>query len=681
MSKTRSGFYHQVSDRALAGTQHLSGNVSAVRRASAEDTSTQKRREGFNRWDIEEARPEDRLPTKRPAILLTIQAMYRKVGLVRNMIDLMADFASESMAIAHPVKSQEVFFQEWARRTNLAERAHEFMRLLLRDGNVVGRRQMAKIGKAAQREFLAAGALPKVKKTPRQPIGEIPWKYSFINPVIVEKSAGAIGRFLGDQSLDLVLPPSIVSKFRNPKSDKEKELMAQLPDDIRKALGTSRALTVKIPLDPATTFVAHYKKDDWADWATPFLYAILDDLMFKDKMRLADMAALDGIINVIRLWKLGKSEQKILPGKPAVNKLLGILQNNVGGGVLDIVWDDMIDFKIEYPPVDKILGSAKYESVNRDIQMGMGIPDVLAGNGGKGGAAGGMISLKTVTERLEYVRERAIEWLDAECRIVMRAMRWKIPPVVAFGTMSLRDEVAEKQLLIQLADRGIISVEAIHNAFEHNTLVELERLRREQKLRTTDEPLLERAGPYYRPVSQLKLQFEQQRALLEAKGNSGGGGDGGGDNLAGDQPRKTTIAPTPGRPPNTRDTKTRDTRTPKTVSIQQVAAESAMAEIDQLVDPAFLRDAKKPNIRSLSGDQREQLEAVKASLLAQLTFGERVTKKRLQAIAKRGDKQRTQSLMVACQQLSTEYQSAIGRAPNASERRKLLCSAWVIMQE
>lgn len=56
----------------------------------------------------------------------------------------------------------------------------------------------------------------------------------------------------------------------------------------------------------------------------------------------------------IRLWKLGKSEQQIIPTAEVTNKLLDILkdtvQSNGGGGVTDIVWDDMIDLQVEYPP-------------------------------------------------------------------------------------------------------------------------------------------------------------------------------------------------------------------------------------------------------------------------------------------------------------------------------------------
>ena len=339
--------------------------------------------------------------------------------------------------------------------------------------------------------------------------------------------------------------------------------------------------------------------------------------------------------------------------------------------MLDIVWDDMIDLKVEYPPVDKILGSAKYESVNMDIQLGLGIPDVLAGKGSGAGGAAGFIHLKTLVERLEYVRDKALEWLQGEFRLVMKAMRWKIAPIVAFENMSLRDESVEKQLLIQLVDRGLISVEALHHAFDKNTLLELERLRREQEFRKGNSPVIERAGPYYRPVSQLTTQFEQQRELMTLKGNTGGGGgNGGGDNQAGDLPRTTQNSPKPGRPPNTKDTKQRDTRTPKSYSVLQVLAESALSQIDEIMDPIFLASAKKPNIRSLSGSQRADLESVKAALLAGIKPGDSIDSERLRKMAKSGDARQAKGLLAMGRELADQFKIEIGPTPNTAERRK-----------
>jgi hypothetical protein len=91
--------------------------------------------------------------------------------------------------------------------------------------------------------------------------------------------------------------------------------------------------------------VYHYKKDDWSVWANPMIHAILDDITMMEKMKLADMSALDGAISNIRLWRLGSLEHKIAPTRAAVDKLRDVLASNVGGGTMDLVWGPELDFK------------------------------------------------------------------------------------------------------------------------------------------------------------------------------------------------------------------------------------------------------------------------------------------------------------------------------------------------
>ena len=62
------------------------------------------------------------------------------------------------------------------------------------------------------------------------------------------------------------------------------------------------------------------------------IYSIMDDITVIEKLKLADMAALDGAISNIRIFKLGSLEHKIAPTKAATSKLAQILGNNVGGG-------------------------------------------------------------------------------------------------------------------------------------------------------------------------------------------------------------------------------------------------------------------------------------------------------------------------------------------------------------
>jgi len=681
-----------VTEHVLPETCHMTHGL--PHRTLAADVNL---RTGHNRHDYDTHRPNDKLPVEHAEILAACQAIYRKVGMVRNIIDLMTDFAAEGLELQHPTKTQERFFREWARRVNLQGRAHDFMKLLMRDANVVVRRKNAFITKPAVKEMTKGDVTglntldetkvadpPERIKTTKKTTNrrEIPWRYTFLSPVVIEKIGGEVGRFFGSDALGMRIPHSLANAIKRPKTDAEKAFVAKLPPEVVKAAKKSGTL---VALDMNKIYVDYYKKDDWEDWGTPFLYGVLEDVMFKEKMRLADMAALDGVINVIRLWKLGKSDQQILPTAAAVDKLIDILQHNTGGGVMDLVWDDMIDLHVEYPPTDKILGAEKYAGVNADIVRGLGIPDSLVGGQDLGtrNAQSAFVQLKTLVERLEYVRSRAIRWMEGELRLVADAMGFKRIPAISFGIMSLRDEAAEKQLMIQLLDRGIISSEKATEVFGVNYMIELERIKSEQKIREENPGVLEKSNPYNRPFSTMEKQNELAIQLEKVKlgyrrdttlPDYPGDDNGGGDNPSGDQPSDEGNN-SPGRPPATKDTAPRDERTPKTLSVLNVVAEGLMDRIDNLLDDTYLEQNGVKNMRSLTKAQRTELERTKRGILSVLRPGDTVTKE-LIATRLGGAGKGARRMEARFCDLVADFTLSTQKAPTAKERRMLASLAW-----
>ena len=70
-------------------------------------------RTGFTREDYNRFRSSESVPKRqKEAIRMCMQA-YDKVGIIRNVIDLMADFAGQGINIVHPNKRIEKFFRAW----------------------------------------------------------------------------------------------------------------------------------------------------------------------------------------------------------------------------------------------------------------------------------------------------------------------------------------------------------------------------------------------------------------------------------------------------------------------------------------------------------------------------------------------------------------------------------------
>jgi hypothetical protein len=144
------------------------------------------------------------------------------------------------------------------------------------------------------------------------------------------------------------------------------------------------------------------------------------------------------------------------------------------------VWGPELSFKESSSEVYKFLGSEKYTAVLNSIYAGLGVPPTLTGMATNGGGfTNNFISLKTLVERLQYGRDQLTKFWEKEVEIVRQAMGFRYKAHIQFDQMSLSDEATEKNLLIQLADRDIISQETLLQRFKEIPQIEKIRLQRE----------------------------------------------------------------------------------------------------------------------------------------------------------------------------------------------------------
>jgi len=559
---------------------------------------------------------------------------YDKVGIIRNIIDLMGDFGSQGIEVVHPNKSVEKFFQQWFKSVNGKERSERFLNNLYKAGNVITYRSYADI--TPQLETYMKSVAKDIKvDVPNLTEKQIPWRYTFFNPLTVTLKDGELGLFLGKPRYE-ISTNKFFDKFEN----------GELPTDVINALPPAVKQQIQngsrsIPLEADRVRVFHYKKDDWRQWANPMIYAILDDVIMLEKMRLADMSALDGAISNIRLWTLGSLDHKILPNKAAINKLRDILASNVGGGTMELVWGPELSFSESSSDVYKFLGSEKYTAVLNSIYAGLGVPPTLTGMASSGGGfTNNFISLKTLVERLQYGRDILVQFWEKELEIVRQAMGFRYRPHIHFDTMTLSDDEAQKQLLIQLADRDIISHTTLLERFGEIPEIEHIRVGREEKGRTV-ETMPPKASPFHNANHKQELE---KIALQSGKVTT--------DDLGMDSsvPQDRQMPPDPnaanvgggtdtekpsnpnGRPVNQRDEGPRKQRIAKPKTTPGVAelvmwSEAAWSDMSEIVNKAFLGINQKKSLRQLSKSQAQQLEALKLDVFTNLEALQTVTDK------------------------------------------------------
>jgi hypothetical protein len=588
---------------------------------------------GLTRAGYDYFRPAEAVPTHIKEIIAKADDVYQKVGLVKNVIDLMADFAVQGVKPVCKNKKTERFYRKWFKKIKGKDRSERFLNNLYRVGNVVINRQTAKISLKVADEFFrttAADTTERDDDTVNVEKREIPWRYTFIDPVYVNVSAGALSSFVGQKRYELMIPPSLRKIINSPKSENERIIVSGLPQQIIEAAKNKKPY----PLDPEKISVYHYKKDDWQAWAYPMIYSIMDDITVIEKLKLADMAALDGAISNIRIFKLGNLEHKIAPTKAAASKLSSILQNNTGGGTMDLVWGPDIELIESNTSVHQFLGEAKYTPHYNSVYAGLGIPPTLTGTFGAAGTTNNFISLKTLTQRLQYGRDMLTTFWEKEFEIIQKAMGFKYSAKIEFDRMDLSNEDAEKALLIQLADRNIISDELLQTRFGFDPEMEKIRVNREQRERDGNR-MVPKTSPWHDPMfedtlkkvalqlgivtpSQVGLSLEKKKAgektALEMKTPQFPGGN---PVNVKDSPESLKGEPQQGRPKNSKDSQIRKQRkfSPQTGAKIHVWASVAQDNISNIVNPIMLEFYNKKNIRSLSSTEYEEMESVKTKAL------------------------------------------------------------------
>ena len=684
-------------------------------------------RTSFNREDYNRFRSEESVPAKQKEAIGLCMSAYDKVGIIRNVIDLMGDFGSQGINLVHPNKRIEKFYRRWFERIRGKERSERFLNTLYRCGNVIVKRRNAKINRKLERELRSSGAdivpepVPFVKR-------EVPWKYDFLNPLSVEVMGRELAMFVGKPQYALKISNLMKGYLAGGLSGQTryKGLVNQLPSDLLEAVKNGQTV---IPLDPDKISVFHYKKDDWLVWASPLIYAILDDIIMLEKMKLADISALDGAISNIRLWSIGDLDNKILPTKAAINKLRNILASNVGGGTMDLVWGPELKFTESNSQVYRFLGSEKYQPVLTNIYAGLGIPPTLTGMANTGGGfTNNFISLKTLVERLEYGREVLADFWNQEIEIVQKAMGFRFPAQVHFDQMTLSDEASEKNLLIQLADRDIISYETLQERFGEIPEIEKIRIKRESKERKM-ETTPQKAGPYHNPQHRNDLEkIALQKELIGAEDlglvpceTCGNHPFTNPDDRRNDEqieekkeeikdkqdereqnkfekqqehkaknpdPNQEQFAPK-GRPEDGRPKNAKDKEKRKKKKVEpRVAADSenmnlmlwatqAQSKIAEITHPALLAHYGKKNLRGLTKSQMEELEYIKLSILCNTQPYSTVDADSINDILKH-NLEADASVLATLKQFNGDFISANDRSPTIDETRYMQVSSYAL---
>jgi hypothetical protein len=644
-------------------------------------------RNEYTRANYDNVRPYEAMPTSDRDILISCNNAYYTVGIIRNMVDLMADFCVKGIDWAHTNRNVEAFYKEWFNQVHGYDVSERFCNYLARLGNNCVFTNYMKVPESVATEWKKTRGedFKNVTASTRK----IPGQYIFVDITSLSELYPELGKFTTKRTFVLSFAGGLVNSMAYGPNAANKinsqfdvaNIIKYIPDELRKKITENNGNMV---FNSDELRLAHYKKDDWDSWAKPLIYSILEPLNLLKKMHLADMSALDGAISNIRLWTVGYIDptnplNSVIPNKEMLGKVRETVLNNITAGVLDMFWGPDLTFKETNTEVHKFLGPEKYQHIMAMIYDGMGIPPSLAGGGGAGdsGFTNNFISMKVLIEKLNYLRNKLKEFWTNEAKIVQKAMGFPSPAKLVFDDAILADEASYKKLLIELYDRDVISLEGLRGEFNLLDPIETSRVLKETKNRRK-EKIPQKAGPYHEPMWKVSLEADLiKNGLLDPT-------------ILGVEANQKVIkdavsAPTDnGRPKGAKDSTKRKTKkvTPRTkasVAIEtQVWAKETIDKITEVITPTYVKNMKKAYARDLTNAEVDELENIKLGILGSHAAFDEVTEESIiKACAELED---YSELIVIRDAIVERFVEKFNRKPTIEDRRIAAAAAYSVLK-
>lgn len=209
------------------------------------------------------------------------------------------------------------------------------------------------------------------------------------------------------------------------------------------------------------------KETSISPYPTPYLYSVLEALVFKQQLRRMDFAVAARVVNAILLVQEGNDAFPMVEDSDTLNENLANLQNQILGRMGDPRKIERLfalftnhTTKISWisPDVEALLNQDKYRQTNEELDEGLGFPGILLTGTARQGASTSEISTWAIQPQMEELRSMFIEWLQSEVYYKGAELNnFRKQPVPAFKPIKLQDFVKTAAVFAALYKEGNIS--------------------------------------------------------------------------------------------------------------------------------------------------------------------------------------------------------------------------------
>jgi hypothetical protein len=245
------------------------------------------------------------------------------------------------------------------------------------------------------------------------------------------------------------------------------------------------------------------KETSTSPYPTPYLFRVLEPLVYKQQLRKMDFSVASRVINAILLVQEGSNE---FPLTTETQSNLTDLKNQIMGRSNDPRLMERLFMlfsnhttKISWitPDVSQMLNQEKYNEVNSEIADGLGFPRILLTGQSSGAGTGAEVSTWSIQPSLEILRSALIEWVTTVYEQGAELNGFRQLPDPEFKPIRLQDFIKTAAIFAQAFKEGNISrtsrVESIGLSYETET-----ELMRDEAALSKDLPAFP-ATPYSPP--------------------------------------------------------------------------------------------------------------------------------------------------------------------------------------
>jgi hypothetical protein len=419
----------------------------------------------------------------RDAVILC-QKAYWNSAIFRNTIDLMTEFSCSDIYFTGGSKKTREFFGALFRKINLYSFQDRFFREYYRSGNVFVHRMDGKLQSSDLTKITQAFGVSEASAI------KLPSRYVILNPADIQ-IGGQLSFVKGHYYK--VLTDYELERLRHPKTDEDREIVNNLPKNIRDTLKKDVKLgggAINLPLDPEHTVGVFYKKQDYEPFAVPMGFPVLEDINFKIEMRKMDMAVTRTMQQAILLITMGAKPEEGGVNQRNLEAMQKLFDNESIGRVLIADYTTKAEFVI--PNIASILDPKKYAQVDSDIQIGLN--NILISGDEK--FANANVKMKVFVERLKQAREAFLnELLIPEVKRISKELGFRTFPVPHFEDIDLRDTDVANRVYSRLIELGILTAEEGIEALQSGKLPTTE-----ESLESQEEFLKLKKKGFYEPL-------------------------------------------------------------------------------------------------------------------------------------------------------------------------------------